>query len=195
MYRRRNFVKDGIVFAAASSLALEARADSFGYAGVVDLAAVRGRFRVDHHHDWTRNPLRCWTVFCVDQDVFAAENTYSWLVLTDQEGSRQLFRAPVPALTHLWISPDGRFIVGLSNIKLRNPAQVVVFNVRGDRLLARAVDYSTFRGVEESVTNWVRWYKEPTPQISIETTSDGLLLSVQSNDSEPPRTFTFTDRA
>ena len=125
-----------------------------------------------------------------NKDVFTTQNTYSSLRVSDLRDGKLLFTVPVPALTHLWISKDSHFIVGISNIKLWNPIQVVVFDSRGNRLLAQPVQSSSFAGVSESVSNWVNWYKEPMPNISICPSKDGYRLLVDGNNGEP-RTFNF----
>jgi hypothetical protein len=51
-----------------------------------------------------------------------------------------LFRRPVPALTHIWISPDSAYVVGISNVMLWNPYQLVAFCRSGDRLLERNME-------------------------------------------------------
>ena len=97
--------------------------------------------------------------------MFTSNNSYASLVVRNRQTHSQLFRVPTPALTHLWISDDSRFIVGISDIKLWNPVQVVVFNSKGDLVLSKSVDSNSFPGVSESVSNWVYWYKEPQPRI------------------------------
>jgi len=59
-------------------------------------------------------------------DKFLSDaNDFSFVELTD--GDRMLFRSPSPALTHLWISPDAEYFVGLSDIMLYNPYQLMVW--------------------------------------------------------------------
>jgi hypothetical protein len=77
------------------------------------------------------------------------------------------FAVPCPALTHIWISPDSEYVIGISNVMLRNPYQLVVFNRAGDRLLERNMVGVNWPGVSRSVTNWIHWYKEPAPQMKI----------------------------
>jgi hypothetical protein len=74
-----------------------------------------------------------------DQDPFGRENSYSSLTVTDKGSGRVLFRSPVPALSRLWISPDSRFVLGLSEVKLWNPYQVVLFDRMGPVLLKRRI--------------------------------------------------------
>jgi hypothetical protein len=69
----------------------------------------------------------------------------------------ELFRRPVPALTHIWISSDSKHLVGISDVMLWNPYQLVVFSKSGDRLLERNMVGVNWPGVSQSVTNWINW--------------------------------------
>jgi hypothetical protein len=90
-----------------------------------------------------------------------------------------LFRVPVPALTYIWISPDSKYVVGLSNIKLWNPYQIVVYSRSGERLFARGLVGANLPGEAESVTNSVIWYKEPVPKIEMTEDSSTVTLIVE----------------
>jgi hypothetical protein len=136
----------GLAIAASSA----AHADRVAYNGVVDLSIETETLRSEHHHDWS-----------------SATPEDSSLRLYDKTTGVELFRRPVPALTHIWISPDSEYVVGLSKVMLRNPYQLVVFNRTGDRLLERNMVGVDWPGVAQSVTNWIYRYKEPVPQIKI----------------------------
>jgi hypothetical protein len=154
----------GLAIAASSA----AHADGVGYSGVVDLSVETDHLRAEHHHDWgfVSHNAR-WKMISTARDPFTAENDYSWLRLSNKTTGVELFRYPVPALTHIWISPDSEYVVGISNVMLWNPYQLVVFNRTGDRLLERNMVGVNWPGVLRSVTNWVHWYKEPVPQMKI----------------------------
>jgi hypothetical protein len=55
------------------------------------------------------------------KNPFTADNDYSCLRLRDKATGAELFRRPVPALTHIWISPDSKYVVGISDVMLWNP--------------------------------------------------------------------------
>ena len=175
------------------SLASLARADATGYSGIFDCRAENELLSAEHHHDWSEATHAArWEMISTTKDVFTSNNSYASLVVRNRQSQAQLFRVPTPALTHLWISNDSRFIVGISNIKLWNPVQVVVFNSKGALVLAKPVESSSFPGVSESVSNWVYWYKEPQPRISIETKGDSYSLHIEGN-SGIDRVFMFKD--
>ena len=139
-----------------------ALSDAVSYSKVVDLRAETGVVVAEHHHDWSKATQDArWKMISTTKDPFTAENTYAYLRLVDRPSGREIFKKPVPALTHLWISPDSRYVVGLSNIKLNNPYQLVVFSRSGRRVLEKSITEATWPSVQESVTNAVIWYKEP----------------------------------
>jgi hypothetical protein len=193
--KRRHLLIQTCALAAAllSCPLLEVCADAVGYSSVFDCSAESSRLLAEHHHDWSESTRDArWKMISTDKDAFGAQNTYSSLRVRNIQDGKQLFTVPVPALTHLWISPDSRFIVGISNIKLWNPIQVVVFNSGGKRLLAQQVQSSSFAGVSESVSNWVNWYKEPVPTISISPSQNGYTLLIEGNNGGS-RLFQFRD--
>jgi hypothetical protein len=165
------------------SLASLARADAVGYSGILDCRAESELLSAEHHHDWSEATHAArWEMISTTKDVFTSNNSYASLVVRNKQNHAQLFRVPTPALTQLWISNDSGFIVGISNIKLWNPVQVVVFNSQGALVLAKSVDSSSFPGVSESASNWVHWYKEPQPRISIESKGDSYSLHIEGNN-------------
>lgn len=164
------------VLLLSSSSAL---ADAVAYSGVVDLRAESAVLRVEHHHDWSRSTEDArQAMFSTSKDPFTAANTYSYLRVVDKASGGELFRAPVPALTHLWISPDSRYIVGLSQIKRLNPIHLVVFSRTGRRLFQYNVLENPWPSVMQSVTNAVIWYKEP-PNIHLTETRGNVVLAIE----------------
>ena len=132
-----------------------AHADRAGYNGVVDLYAETGAVRAEHHHDWSsRTHDARWKMISTTKDPFTADNDYSYLRLRDKATGTELFRRPVPALTQIWISPDSKYVVGISHVMLWNPYQLVVFSRSGDRLLERNMVGVNWPGVSQSVTQF-----------------------------------------
>ncbi|TWB06406.1 hypothetical protein [Bradyrhizobium stylosanthis] len=160
-------------------MASPVRADMIGYSGVVDLSAEAGTLRAEHHHDWRRASQKARESMFSWRVPFSTENDYSYLRLRDSVTGVELFRRPVPALTYIWISPDLKYVVGLSYVMISNPYQLVVFSRSGDRLLERDMIGVNWPGVMQSVTNWIRWYKEPVPKIAIVEKGTTATLSVE----------------
>ena len=158
-----------------------AHADRSGYSKVIDLWAEAGSLRAEHHHDWSNATHDArWKMISSTKSPFGADNDYSYLRLRDELTGAALFRRAVPALTHIWISPDSKYVVGLSNVMVWNPYQLVVFSKSGDRLLERNMVGVNWPGVRQSVTNWINWYKEPVPQITI--VEDGTIATLSVED-------------
>jgi hypothetical protein len=153
----------GLAVAASSA----AHADSVAYNGVVDLSAETATLYAEHHHDWSFLPRAPRKTISTAENRCAADNDESSLRLCDKTTGVDLFRRLVPALTHIWISPDSEYVVGISNVMPHNPYQLVVFNRTGERLLERNMVGVKWPGVSRSITNWIHWYKEPVPQMKI----------------------------
>jgi hypothetical protein len=195
MNPRRRFHQRLLAASVLPLFAARARADSRGYGEVVDVKVETDQLIAEHHHDWGASSHRArWKMISSDQNVFTSENTYSFLRVIDRNSNVQKFRVPVPALRHLWISPDSDLIVGVSDVKLWNPIQLVVFNASGTLLFATAVDERLFPGVEESITNWVSWYKEPRPNMSLDGAEGSYMLTIEGNHGAD-RVFVFDDPA
>jgi len=162
------------------AMSTSAHADMVGYNKVVDLWAEVGTLRAEHHHDWSYVARDArWKMIFSTKNPFSADNDYSYLRLRDNRTGAELLRRPVPALTHIWISPNSKYIVGISNVKLWNPYQLVVFSRSGNLLLERNMVGVKWPGVWESVTNWINWYKEPVPQITVVEEGATATLSVE----------------
>jgi len=133
----------GAPAAIAAAVALTsppAAADRAAYCFIRNETAETTELRAVHHHDWSEATKdKRWKMISGDQDPFRAENDYSTLEVTDRKTGQRLFRAPVPALTRLWISPDSRYILGLSEIKYLNPYQLVLFDREGHLLFRRRI--------------------------------------------------------
>jgi hypothetical protein len=168
-----------------------ALADRVGYNGVVDISTETDAVRAEHHHDWRQETHDArWKMISTTQNPFTADNDYSYLLLRDKSTGAEIFRRPVPALTHLWISPNSRYVVGVSHVMVWNPYQLVVFGRSGDRLLERNMVDVEWPGVRKSVTNWIYWYMEPVPRIAIVEEGATATLSVE-DPMGVRRDFTF----
>jgi len=114
----------------ASLPALRAHADSVGYSGIHETSTARGALTFRHHHDWSSPKVRPMFLDLAHHDRFLSQaNDFSFVELAD--GDRVLFHSPAPALTRLWISADAQVFVGLSDIKLYNPYQLMVWKRDG----------------------------------------------------------------
>jgi hypothetical protein len=126
---------------AVTGIALrEARADRIGYASIVDLRADGDTFIVKHHHDWSEATRASRDkMITTHQDPFRSDNDYAYVAWYSRDDGRRLRQMPSPALTWLGVSPDSRYVIGLSNVKHDNPYQLVVYNRAGELLLKRHI--------------------------------------------------------
>jgi hypothetical protein len=123
----------------ASLPALRVYADSVGYGGVHEAKATRDGLTFRHHHDWSSPKVSPMFGDLAHHDRFlSAANDFSFVELAD--GDHVLFRSPACALTYLWISPDAQLFVGLSDIKLYNPWQLMVWKRDGSILHREHID-------------------------------------------------------
>ena len=129
-----------------------AAADAVAYARVVDLQADGDTFTVRHHHDYSKKDLISFV---------------SWQA---RGATKVLLRQPSPALTWLGVSPDSRFVIGLSWIKFANDHQVAIWDRDGKLLVREAVAGRGLPYVMESKTNNVHWFDraEPSPTVVLE---------------------------
>lgn len=122
-------------------MALSAFGDGAPYNEVARIWAESEELIALHYHDWTD-----WRALApIFDDVgrrdryFTDVNRLAYIELRDKKSGRKLWRRPCPAMTYLWISPDGHYIVGLSKVKISNPYQLVIFNIKGTLLLREHV--------------------------------------------------------
>ena len=107
------------------------------YGEVRDLRAEGPELIVDHHHDWSGlTSKRRSMMMATHQNPFTSENNYAYVSVKDKGTGALLFRRPSPALSWIGVTADSRYVVGLSNIHLDNPYQLVVFDRTG-QLLAK----------------------------------------------------------
>lgn len=141
-------------------------ADGGSYAEVRDIVVADGQLQVVHHHDWSpATQQQRWKMISGDQDPFSPRNDYAWLTVTDKRTGQRLFRSPVPALTQLWISPDSLFVLGLSEIKLWNPYQLVLFDHTGHLLLKRRISPEEARFTRVELNQLLEKYPKARTEI------------------------------
>jgi hypothetical protein len=109
------------------------------YCVTKDIKVENDELIVEHHHDWSPSTASSRrTMKDTHQDPFRSDNNYAYIRCTDKRTGKVLWQRPTPALTALWISPDGG-IIGYSNIMVLNPYQLVIFDRSGDLLLKKHI--------------------------------------------------------
>lgn len=107
-------------------------ADRSGYAGEIEVVGQNSKYVVHAYHYWWSECFFPPPKYPALQDPF--RNAFAYLELRERGSERLLFKKPVPPLTHVWIDDRTDIIVGLSNIQLCNPLQLVVFDKNGQLL-------------------------------------------------------------
>jgi len=159
----------GIVTVATLVALTNAQADFFPYWDVVDLEVESGSVFAAYHPDGGKG--------------------VSHIQLGDAQTRTIRLSLDSPPLTHIWLSPDQRYFVGLSTIKVDNETQMFVLDMREDTRYERSVScddkiFETGPLCAESVTNFVFWFDENAPEIAVEEI-DGLPVSVAVNSNVP----------
>ena len=135
-----------VIGVLAIGLTPTAQADSALYSGNRDIQVQEGSIRAEHQHGRGRAYVR----------------------IVDAESGDELLKLESPPLTYLWLSPGGRYLVGLSTIKVLNETQLLVVSRDGKIVIKRPVSCSSSSlSCVESKTNYIYWYDETNPQIEI----------------------------
>ncbi|WP_405207181.1 hypothetical protein [Aquimarina sp. LLG6339-5] len=111
---------------------LIAKADPFAYSGKVLITTESKNFIANHYHNWTSDTEdELHEMIMTDQNPFNAKNNYGYIELLDKKTGELIFKKPSTALTKIIISENEKHIVGISNIMVWNPYQLVVYNTKG----------------------------------------------------------------
>jgi hypothetical protein len=73
------------------------------------------------------------------RDPFGPDNEYAFVVWYSADERTLIRKLPSPALTWLGVSADSRYVIGLSDIKVWNQIQLVVYGRDGTLLLRRHI--------------------------------------------------------
>lgn len=108
-----------------------AHADGAAYGGRHEIAVDGGYGSFRHVHNWSSPKVKEFAYDMANPDrIFTADNDFSYVEFIDRQG-KVLLREPSPAFTVLAVYEDSYFI-GMSDVKLNNPYQLVVWNGNGD---------------------------------------------------------------
>jgi hypothetical protein len=111
--------------------AVPAFGDKVPYRLKHEIVANSRTVKVQHVHNWSSPKIQTMFLDLSHHGAFlSSANDFASVEVLESSG-RLIFRSPSPALTHIWISPDSQFIVGISYIKLYNPYQLVVWQRDG----------------------------------------------------------------
>jgi len=162
-----------LVLISALLICPAGRADRMEYNKAKNILIENKDISVLHHHDWSFDRERRRRIMSSWLGPFQPENVYAYVECISQKTGQILFKVPSPALTFLWISDDSEYIVGLSDIRLDNPIQLVVLNRSGRLLKKRRVSSWEAELTREEFIQFVRQF--PSAAASL-TSRDGIVI-------------------
>jgi len=136
------------------------RADAMGYSEKLTLKAVSRHYIVIHFHDWSRatTDARYKMIGSRAQDPFTKENNYAYIKCIDRATGKLIFKKPCAALTNIRISADEKYIVGISNVMLWNPYQLVVFSTKGALVKKRHISSEEAKLTKEQLAEFKKQF-------------------------------------
>ena len=108
------------------------KADPTSYSQEVLITAESEHYIVNHYHNWTTDTEKeLWEMISTDQNPFTENNNYAYIELIDKNTCKVIFKKPSTALTQIKISQNEKHIVGISNIMVWNPYQLIIYDING----------------------------------------------------------------
>jgi hypothetical protein len=114
--------------------------DRAAYSEKIHIEIESENYLIIHEHDWsfsTHNE-RKMMMSTIDQNLFD-NNDFAYIECINKKNGEIIFHIPSSALTHLFISDDEKYILGISNIMLDNPYQLLVITITGELLKKRHI--------------------------------------------------------
>ena len=134
-------------------------ADMVAYTDSNSTEATSGPYRAEHQHNWAdrydSSIIHRWPA----RSIFWSRNDYSHIRLFRDD--REVFRKPTIAINELLLFPEEQLVFGISDVKGRNPYQLVVYDFEGK--LLHAASMADREGLSETSTNFRTWKKRETP--------------------------------
>jgi hypothetical protein len=131
----------GLLFILCASFAFP---DAMAYSDIKHFMIESRNYYIVHYHNWSK----------VTGSIFHNINNHSYIEVINKATNRKIFRVPAPALTHLYISEDEQYIVGISNIMIYNPYQLIIVNINGKILKKRHIAIMEARMNEQDFNNF-----------------------------------------
>jgi hypothetical protein len=127
----------GLLFILCAGFAFPDRAS---YSGIREIRIESENFYIVHYHNWSEETRyeRYTMITSENQNIFY-NNNYAYIEIISKKSNERKIRVPTPALTHLYISEDEQYVVGISNIKLYNPYQLIIMDINGEILKKRHI--------------------------------------------------------
>ena len=113
-------------------------ADKVPYFGSSEIVVESENYKIVHTHDWSLKDAEWIYYLPFKYHKYRVEN-FGTIHCINKRNGRTVFKRKCPPLTFIDISDDERFIVGLSNINIHNPSQLVIYNNNGRLLKKRHI--------------------------------------------------------
>ena len=114
------------------AISMAVKADPLAYNEKVLITTESKNFIVKHYHNWTDDTKdELYEMITTDQNPFTYKNNYGYIELLDKKTGKLIFKKPSTALTQIIISENEKHIIGISNIMIWNPYQLIIYDNNG----------------------------------------------------------------
>jgi hypothetical protein len=113
--------------------------DSVPYSDIKEINMESRNYNIKHFHNWSRETLeeRQRMITSDAQNPFDENNNYAYIEVFNKETKEKIIHLPTPALTHLFISEDERYIVGISNIMIYNLYHLIIVDINNGLIIKK----------------------------------------------------------
>ncbi len=148
------------------------------YDGEVFLKDEGRTYHVMHVHSRKSKPngLHAWYGERVKNLDECDHNNADQGILQIFKNRKRVYCTAPPALTHLWLSPDEKYVVGLSDIYNNNTHQLVVYTVEGELVYNKTIECEELDSFCIGTNSeYIYWYHQSHPAIELEEIESGEL--------------------
>jgi hypothetical protein len=142
----------GLLFILCAGLAFPDRAS---YSGIKQIKIESENFYIVHYHNWSEETrYERYAMITSENQNISYNNNYAYIEIISKKTNERIIRVPTSALTHLYISKNEQYIVGISNIMIYNPYQLIIMNINGEILKKRHIATVEARMNENDFNNF-----------------------------------------
>lgn len=140
------------------NLVLSCKADLGCYNSTNAIELETDQFKVFHYHDFSdRRESELKNIHYYGSDAILTDslNQYSFISVVDRKTGDTLFKNPCPAFKNVLVSQNNKYIIGLSNIRFRNPYQLIVYDLEGNIILKKKIEYGELKLTDIQFRNFI----------------------------------------
>jgi len=133
--------------------------DRTAYSGKINIRIESKNYYITHFHNWSEETKdeRSRMIAEKNQNIFE-NNNYAYIEVCKKETNEKITRVPSPALTNLFISEDEQYILGISNIMIYNPYQLIIININGEIIKIRHIAPGEAKMNENEFINFNKYF-------------------------------------